>query len=282
MISGEKLFLWEEGRVPGYNHGIPQSEPYITAVLTERSLCRGSILVCPGGCYSGHYGPEGEPVAKWLNSIGFAAFVLSYRVAPYQFPWPLADAQRALRAIRFNAERWGIPEKPLGIIGSSAGGHLACMTGIFHNDSAVPRGSDEIDKAECRPDFMILCYPVITFGKHRHNDSMLNLLGENATEAMRHKFSLENSVLKDTSPAFVWHTVNDELVPVENSLLLAGALRNHNVPFSLHIFPEGRHGLGVTGERPDVAKWTALCEDWLERWRQTGAVRTGEGSQSRR
>lgn len=261
MKTSSKIYLWDKEKIPGYNPDIQQEMPHMTASYPEdKAKIKGAILVCPGGGYWMHYAAEGAPVADWLNSLGFVTFLLSYRYAPYRFPYPLLDAQRGLRLIRANSKKWGYAGKPIGIIGSSAGGHLAAMTGIFHNESG---NLDETDKSSSKPDFMILCYPVISFGKYRNHYSMTNLIGKKPDRELRKKLSLENSVTAETTPAFIWQTANDETVPVENSILFAGALKKKKVPFSLHIFPEGRHGLGVTNERPDVHLWTTLCKDWL-------------------
>lgn len=218
----------------------------------------GAIIICPGGGYAGLAAHEGEPVARWANSLGYAAFVLYYSLCHH--PAPLEDAQWAIRLVRSEAEQFNIQPQQIAILGFSAGGHLAATSGIFHLP-ADPASRDPLARVSSRPDAMILCYPVISFGPYGHRGSMVNLLGENPPAELVEKLSLENSVNEKTPPAFIWHTADDEGVPVENSLFLAKALRKHKIPFSLHIYPHGRHGLGL-GEGT-VASWTELCGRWL-------------------
>lgn len=265
MNAEETIYLWEKEKIPGYTPDVPQEPPHMVPFYPDNDRpYRGAVLVCPGGGYWMHYKPEGINVAKWLNNIGFAAFVLSYRYNPYLFPYPLIDAQRALKLMKFNSEKWGYSRRPVGIIGSSAGGHIAGMTGIFHNEKFIEMNEDHIDCLNSKPDFMILCYPVITFGEYGNVSCRIKLLGEKSSEELRRKLSLENSVTSETSPAFIWQTQNDEQVSIENSFMMANALKNNKVPISFHVFPEGKHGLGVTNQRPDVHKWTSLCDDWLK------------------
>lgn len=224
---------------------------------------RGAVVVCPGGGYA-HLAPhEGEPIAKWLNSLGISAVVAHYRRAPNRHPVPLQDAQRAIRHVRFHAAEWNVRPDRIGILGFSAGGHLAATAGT-HFDAGNPDAADPIDRVSCRPDAMVLCYPVITFeAPHRHVGSMNNLLGENPPDDLRLSLSNELQVTSRTPPAFLWHTADDAGVPVENSLLFAQAMRKNNAPFSLHVFPSGRHGLGLAHGIPLVSEWTTLCAQWL-------------------
>jgi acetyl esterase/lipase len=189
--------------------------------------------------------------------------VLYYRVAPCRHPQPLADVQRAIRIVRHQAAGWNIAPDRIGILGFSAGGHAAANGGIHHALKAY-KPSDQADRVSPRPDFMILCYPVISFGPHGHRGSMQNLLGMKPEPALRRMLSLETAVNGATPPAFIWHTANDKTVPVENSLLLASALSRNGIPFALHVFRNGSHGLGLAGAVPELRKWTALCADWLE------------------
>jgi len=266
-----ELPLWP-GAAPGANPSIPNL-PRLTAypLEPERSTGRGpasarpkgAVIVLPGGGYEGHADYEGEPVARWLNSIGYCAFVLNYRVAPYRHPWPLADVQRSVRVVRREHERWSVEPDRIGVLGFSAGGHLAGCAGILRLDAY--QAVDEADAVDPRPDFMVLCYPVISFGPYRHDGSMRNLLGSDPDADLRRVLSLESSVDGDSAPAFLWHTANDELVPVQNSLLLADALARASVPCELHVFPDGAHGAAMATDRPDLRVWTALCEAWLQR-----------------
>lgn len=218
----------------------------------------GAVIICPGGGYE-HLAPhEDEPIARWVNSLGYAAFVLHYRLAHH--PAPLADAQRAIRLVRLRASEFNLDPTKIAILGFSAGGHLAASAGTLFT-SGDAKAEDPIERCSSRPDAMILCYPVISFGPEGHHGSMVNLLGENPPKELVEKLSLENAVTKQTPPAFIWHTADDEVVPVENSLLFARMLRKNNVPFALHIYPHGQHGLGL-GEGLE-ASWPQLCEGWL-------------------
>jgi len=255
----DSIPLWPEGTIPE-NEEIPRLTPY----LLDKKEPHAAVIVCPGGGYARRAAHEGQPVAEWLNRIGIASFVLDYRVAPSKHPAPLSDAQRAIRYVRSHAEEFGIDPNRIGILGFSAGGHLASSAGT-HFDSGNPNASDPIERASCRPDLMVLCYPVITFSEYRHSGSMVNLLGEDAPEELRRYMSSELQVTPDTPPAFLWHTSDDPGVPVENSLLLAAALRRNGVPFELHSYESGRHGLGLAQEHPEARTWPDLCELWLRR-----------------
>ena len=258
--------LWPDG-APGAKGDGPEDTPRLTPYLAGGDGPRACIVVCPGGGYAHRADHEGEPVARWLNSIGVSACVLDYRVRPYRHPIPLGDAQRAIRLVRHRSKEWRIDPKRVGILGFSAGGHLAgSATTLF--DDGDPQASDPIDRHSCRPDAAILCYPVLTFGEFRHDGSMRNLLGPEPDPALRRQLSLETRVTDRTPPVFLWHTSDDRVVPVENSLLFAMALRKHKVPFALHVFPHGPHGMGLaTGGRgkaaPEVRQWTTLAAAWL-------------------
>ena len=187
---------------------------------------------------------------------------------PYRHPIPLGDAQRAIRTVRHRAAEWRIDPKRVGILGFSAGGHLAgSATTIF--DDGKADAADPIDRQPCRPDAAVLCYAVLTFGEFRHNGSMVNLLGKDPDPALQKEMSLENGVTPQTPPTFLWHTADDGAVPVENSLLFAMALRRHKVPFALHVFPRGPHGIGLAqgprgAKAPAARQWPALCAEWLK------------------
>lgn len=229
-----------------------------------------AMIVCPGGGYGKLADHEGEPVAKYLNSIGIAAFVLRYRISPNRHPLPLADAQRAVRFIRFHADEFGIHPSRIGILGFSAGGHLAASAATLYDLNCYPP-CEEIDNCSARPDLLVACYPVITFGEFRHNGSMKNLLGKNPDPALRKLLSLENAVTAETPPTFLWHSADDGSVPVENSLLLASALKKKKVPFALHIFPHGRHGLGLAENTLGCSHWPQLLSKQLFDWKWLGA-----------
>jgi len=255
------LNLWTT-EIPFFDAAIPQSPPAIEPYLLAERQPTSCIIVCPGGGYWAHAPHEAEPVARWLNSLGVASFVLRYRTTPYHHPVPLLDAQRAIRTVRVQAGDYGIDPKRVGMLGFSAGGHLASTAGT-HFDSGDLESTDPVERVSSRPDAMILCYPVITFGEYRHDGSRTALLGDNPPENLIRLLSNELQVTADTPPTFLWHTANDEGVPVENSLLFASALSRHNVPFDLHVFSDGPHGVGLAVENPTLSLWTKCCSAWL-------------------
>lgn len=257
----ETLLLWPEG-TPGSLGNSPEDHPAITPYLAE-GKGNAAVLVCPGGGYGMRAHHEGQPVAEWLNTLGISAFVLRYRVAPYKQPSALQDAQRALRTIRAHADEYGIDPERLGILGFSAGGHLASTAGVLF-DQGQPEAAEPLERFSSRPDFMILCYPVISMGEVTHQGSKANLLGETPDEELVRRFSSELQVTAETPPAFLWHTSDDGSVPVENSLLFAAALRRHNIPFDLHVYAHGHHGLGLADEEPHTRGWTDACASWLQ------------------
>jgi acetyl esterase/lipase len=216
---------------------------------------------------------EGVEVAEWLNSLGVTGVLLRYRLGPrYNHPAPLQDAQRAIRTVRARAKEWGIDPERVGILGFSAGGHLA-STAATHFDRGSPGAPDRIERESARPDFAILIYPVIAFGtEYGHKGSLRNLLGENPSEAQIKGLSNEKQVSKDTPPCFLAHTNEDSAVPPENSLLFALALRRAGVPLEIHVIEKGPHGLGLgTGSQehrvPSSASfqvWPGLCATWMK------------------
>ena len=222
------------------------------------------IIVCPGGGYTHHADHEGEPVAQWLNDIGISALVLKYRISPYQHPEPLQDAQRTIRLARKHANELGVDPERIGILGFSAGGHLAASTGVFF-DTDLQGEDDGMDSLSSRPDLMVLCYPVITMGADTHEGSKHALLGADPELALVEKMSLEKQIQPHTPPTFLWHTADDEGVPVTNSLLFAKGLSENKVPYSMHIFESGKHGLGLAEDYEDIKAWTSICETWLRR-----------------
>jgi acetyl esterase/lipase len=251
--------LWPDAPVTG-----PASLPRIVPYLLPGPPARACVLVFPGGGYGNHAPHECEPVARWLNGLGVSAAVVFYRIAPHRHPLPLRDAQRAVRLARAHAAEWQVDPRRVGVLGFSAGGHCAASAGTIF-DPGNPDAGDPVERQSSRPDAMILCYPVLTFGEYRHTGCMHNLLGENPPGTLRHELSLENRVTAQTPPTFLWHTTGDAAVPVQNSLLFAEALAFHQAPFALHVFPGGRHGLGLAGSDPYFGTWTACCAQWLER-----------------
>ncbi|WP_207952113.1 alpha/beta hydrolase [Paenibacillus turpanensis] len=256
--------LWPEGAPFAQGSG-EEDRPAITPYLVEGSEPTAAVIVCPGGGYARRAAHEGEPIAQWLNTLGISAFVLRYRVAPYRHEATLGDAQRAIRYVRSRAKEWNIDAGRVGILGFSAGGHLASSAGT-HYDSGQAESEDPVERESCRPNLMVLCYPVISFGEYRHEGSLTNFLGEEPSEELVRLFSNELQVTADTPPTFLWHTGDDASVPVENSLLLAAALSKHNVPFELHSYTSGRHGLGLAQTHPEAQTWPDLCARWLRRF----------------
>ncbi len=190
-----------------------------------------------------------------------------HRGRGYGHPAPMLDAQRAIRYVRHHADAWQIAADRVGVIGFSAGGHLA-TTVLTRFDAGDPEASDPVDRHSCRPDFGIVCYPVVAMGEaFTHRGSQRNLLGDDASPELVHSMSNEKQVRDTTPPCFLWHTAADTVVPVENSLRFASALSAAEVPFELHVFPEGRHGLGLAQGHPGAEQWPALCRNWLQRMR---------------
>jgi acetyl esterase/lipase len=230
---------------------------------------RGTVIVCPGGGYQGLAPHEAEPIADWLNSFGLNAFVLRYRVAPNQHPAPLSDITHAVRLVRSRASEFNTTPNKIAILGFSAGGHLV-TTLATHFDPGNPSAQDSLDRASSRPDAVIACYPVISLQAIPHVGSLKNLLGENPSPDIIQNLSNDQQVTENTPPTFLWHTADDPVVPVEHSLLFALACAKNKVPHELHIFPHGKHGLGLAnetspiGQSPQVAQWTTLCQTWLE------------------
>ncbi|WP_409345248.1 alpha/beta hydrolase [Paenibacillus sp. MBLB4367] len=256
-----KSLLWPEGAPFAQGNGTEDC-PAITPYLIDSKEPAPAIAVFPGGGYGGRAHGEGEPIAQWLNTIGISAFVIDYRVAPYRHPCPLLDAQRAIRTIRSKAKEWNVDTNRVGALGFSAGGHLVSTLGTQY-DAGDADAADPIERESCKPDVLVLCYPVITFGEKGHSGSKRNLLGEQPDEQLVKALSNENNVTGQTPKTFLWHTANDEAVPVENSLLFAQALSANNVPFALHVYPYGRHGMRLAEDDEQVRLWLKSCELWL-------------------
>ena len=260
--------LWPEG-APGALGKEDKDIPTLTVYLPDPAKATGAAMViCPGGGY-GHLAPsEGEAYARFLNESGIAGFVLKYRLAPggYHHPAMLQDATRAMRLVRARAGEWQVDPKRVGIMGSSAGGHLV-STLLTQYDTGKPDAADPIERQSSRPHLGILCYAVISFGEFGHGGSRHNLLGKDPSPELVQLLSNELQVTQDTPPCFIWHTYEDKAVPVENSLQFAEALRKAKVPFDLHIYQKGQHGLGL-GTRdwnPDKRHpWTRDCTYWLQ------------------
>lgn len=271
----QALPLWPNG-APGAKGTADVDVPTITLYLPDPAQATGAaVVVCPGGGYS-HLAVnhEGKQVAEWLNSLGIAAAVLKYRLAPnYRHPAPLQDAQRAIRTVRARASEWGLDPNRVAILGFSAGGHLA-STAATHFDNGNPNADDPIDRQSCRPDRAILVYPVIALAtEYAHAGSRRNLLGDDPPKDLVEHLSNERQVTKDSPPTFLAHTNEDSGVVPENSILFVLALRKAGVPVEFHLFEKGRHGLGLGGGSAEhkvpgdaaFKAWPKLCATWLER-----------------
>jgi acetyl esterase/lipase len=257
------LPLWPDG-VPTPDGVTPPREiPQLQLYPVDGAQPSGFVVICPGGGYGGRAPHEGEPIARMFNRAGIAAGVVSYRVSPHRYPVPQMDAMRAIRLVRANAAAWRVKPDKIGILGFSAGGHLAASVAVLadHGDAG---SADPVARVSARPDAAILCYPVISFGEWGHRGSQNNLLGPNPSPAAVEKLTLERQVDPSTPPTFLWHTADDGGVPVQNSLLFAQALAAHRIPFELHVFPKGAHGLGLAENDPVVGQWPALSVTWLK------------------
>ena len=256
--------LWVNG-APGAKGPAPEDIPSIQLYQPPADKATGAaIVVCPGGGYA-HLAPhEGHDIAVWLNGIGVTAVVLKYRLGPkYQHPAMMDDALRAIRYTRSKAAEWKIDPNRVGIMGFSAGGHLASIAAT-HFNVGDPNASDPIEKLSSRPDLLILCYPVVTMtDPFAHKGSRRNLLGENPSQQLIDLMSNEKQVIEQTPPAFLFHTGDDPVVPVENSLMFALALRKKKVPYELHVYEHGPHGVGLAPNSPALGTWPKLLENWL-------------------
>lgn len=261
----EVVRLWESA-APGAQGGADEDIPTLGLYPANREhSTSAAIVVCPGGGYRNlAMDHEGDQVARWLNSFGVSAFVLKYRLGPkYNHPVELGDAQRALRYVRHNASKFQIDANRVGIMGFSAGGHLA-STAATHFDKGNFSASDPIDRQGSRPDFAILGYPVISFTTdYTHQGSKRNLLGENPDPKLVELLSNELQVTAETPPTFLFHTNEDAGVPPENSVLFYLALRKAGVPAELHIYERGRHGAGLAPTDKVLSSWPARLADWL-------------------
>ena len=260
--------LWPGG-APGATGTEPKDIPTLTPYLPDPAGATGAaIVICPGGGYGGLAAHEGDGYARWLNHFGVTAFVLKYRLgsAGYRHPIMLGDAARAVRTVRTKADQWKLDPRRIGIIGSSAGGHLA-STLLTHFDAGKSDSEDVIERQSSRPDLGILCYAVITMGPNTHQGSKNNLLGKDPAPDLVELLSNEKQVTKNTPPCFVWHTWEDKAVKVENSLDFVTALQKNGVPYDLHIYQKGAHGLGLGSREFDPAKWHPWAGDciyWLK------------------
>lgn len=256
-----KIKLWEEN-TPYFCAEYEQEEPALVPYLLEDGKTHPCVIVFPGGAYHHRAYHEGEPVAQWLNQIGFHAFVLEYRLTPYTYSAILADATRSVRLVRHRAAEFGIYANQIGVLGFSAGGHLAYMTSLRYHEGILNQ-EDPIDAASARPDFTVACYAVASFEQFTNTHTVNNFLGEEATREDFHTYSAEHNVTADAPPMFLWHTAGDVSVPVEHTLNMAKALRANRVPFAMHIYPNGDHGKGLAAEISQTCNWPKDCAAWL-------------------
>jgi acetyl esterase/lipase len=258
--------LWPNG-APGAKGDAPEDRPSLTVYLADSTnKIPTAVIVMPGGGYE-HlaFDYEGTDVAEWLNKLGISAFVLRYRLGPkYRYPVELWDAQRAIRYVRAHAADFQIHADRIGVWGFSAGGHLASTTGT-HFDDGDRHGSDNIEKQSSRPDFMILAYPVITFEEpYAHRGSLHALLGDKPDPALVNSLSNETQVTTRTPPTFLFHTTEDQVVPVQNSVFFYLALRRSGVPAEMHLYLQGKHGVGLAQDNPVLRSWPDRLADWLK------------------
>jgi acetyl esterase/lipase len=257
--------LWPAG-APGARGRKDRDKPAVTVYLPPRDKANGTaVIICPGGAYQLWVDiQEGQEPAQWLNHLGITAFVLRYRIAPaYEHPMPMLDAQRAVRTVRARASEWGVDPNKIGIWGFSAGGHLA-STVATHFDDGNPEAKDPIDRVSSRPDFAILCYPVISMRPPLvDRPSRVALLGEQPDDKLLDYLSTDKQVTSRTPPTFLFHTDADKGVSPENSVLFYLALRHAGVPAEMHIYGKGDHGAGMAAKDPVLSSWTTRLEDWL-------------------
>jgi acetyl esterase/lipase len=262
-----KIPLWANG-APGEPATKPADEPVLFVHQAPADKANGTaVVICPGGGY-GHLAidHEGHETAEWLNTFGVTALVLKYRhsASGHQHPVPMLDGQRAIRTVRARASEWGIDPTRIGVLGFSAGGHLA-STLATHFDSGDAKAADAIDRASSRPDFLILCYPVITMTeKYMHRGSHDNLIGKSPDESLARSLSNNLRVTAETPPTFIFQTDEDKAVPAENCLSFYLALRSAGVPAELHIYQNGKHGLGLAKEVAGTNDWPARCLEWMQ------------------
>jgi len=258
--------LWT-GDAPGALGTEDKDRPTITPYLCVTNPTGAAVVICPGGGYGMLAGHEGNDYALWLNEQGVTAFVLKYRLGAhgYRHPVMLNDAARAVRLVRARANEWKIDPQRVIIMGSSAGGHLA-STLLTHFDFGDSNATDAVERQSSRPDLGILCYAVITMGTNTHQGSKQNLLGKEPNVEMVKLVSNELQVTSDTPPCFIWHTWEDKAVKVENSLQFAAALQRNGVPFDLHIYERGRHGIGLADKPPfaNAHPWSKDLVFWLK------------------
>jgi acetyl esterase/lipase len=268
-VLHQTIQLWEKGQYQVEDSS--EFQPTLVTYVLEGHKKRGAVLICPGGGYERLSPREAEPVALQFAAAGFHTFVLYYSVAPKRHPQPLLDLSRAMNIIRHHADKWKVDAQKIAVCGFSAGGHLAASLGV-HWDKAYCANAPGLEPGWNQPNALILCYPVISAGRFAHRSSFEHLLGQDANSEALHEMSLEYQVSAKTPPTFLWHTYDDSAVPVENSLLFANGLREQKIPFEMHIYPHGPHGLSLAtaetdegrGQDAHISGWIKLCTEWLQ------------------
>lgn len=255
----ETIKLWEN--IPGMCEETPVLEYYPAVKKTEKT----AVVIFPGGGYGMRAPHEGKGYAEFLNTLGIDAFVCQYRVKPHCHPLPLLDARRAVQYVRANAQKYDIDPKKIGVMGSSAGGHLAAtLCTVFECYDDVLVSKDKIDEVDFIPDFQILCYPVIALSGFGHQGSKDNLLGDKKdNQELIQQLSAQNKVNEKTPKAFIWHTFDDPVVNVKNTLSYATALKDNSIDCEVHIYQNGAHGLGLAQWSDSVGQWTGQLKTWL-------------------
>ncbi len=280
IFAQEKITVWQKGQMPnskGLQLKIEEEKEGRITQIQEAELFvflppkedrkKMAVIVIPGGGYR-HltYDLGGFQYAKWLNTLGISAFVLNYRLPTspdlkQREIGPLQDIQAAIKLLRKNADQYGISPEQIGVLGTSAGGHLAAMISTISKDYTELKGDWE--NISTVPDFAILVSPVIDLGEFAHKGSRINLLGENASQEKIKEYSMQNRVSEKTPPTVLFHAQNDPAVPVINSLLYYEAMIKNKVKGALFIFPEGEHNIGITNKSELTDNWKKLCSDWL-------------------
>ena len=280
VIKGEVEMIYEKIKLKDISSKLKESNAVISIYIPENSeeininKKRETIIMCPGGGYVMSSDREAEPVALKFVAEGFNVVVLRYSVAPNKFPKALIELAATVDYVRSKSKEWNVDKDKIIVCGFSAGGHLAGSLGVLW-DNKILEEALEINKDNIKPNAMILCYPVITSGEFAHKGSFDNLLGENVSEVEREKLSLEKLVSKNTPTTFLWHTFDDGAVPVQNSLFFANSLASNNVPFELHIYPNGVHGLSLCEEltamngqsehiNQHAGTWFKLAVEWIK------------------
>jgi acetyl esterase/lipase len=270
------LELWPEGVPDLKPDAAPEADdgngrfthihhPTLVVYAPPAGQANGTAMIyAPGGGYVRvAAGANGGEIVRWLNSVGVTVFLLKYRHADYGHPAPLRDALRAVRLVRSRAAEFGLQPDRIGMLGGSAGGHLAASAGTLY-DAPEGRTGAELDRVSGRPDFLVLVFPVISMIEpFTHAVSRRALLGENPAEELKARLSVERQVTKDTPPTFLVHSSEDTTVPVENSLAFYQAMRRAKAPIEMHLYPKGPHGSGMDKRLGPTAEWPQHCESWL-------------------